>query len=91
MAKARVLAKVGVSAREGELVYYKNGVLYAVKAKRGGTKGAKHKCSSSGAAPAKKKSAPARKKATAKKKVATKKKATVRRNPVAKKTAKRRR
>lgn len=39
MAKGRLLAKVGVSGKKGELVYYKDGNLYAVKAKRGGTKG----------------------------------------------------
>lgn len=58
MAKTRVLARVGIKAKDGELVYYKNGVLYAVKAKRGGTKGAKKKkCSASSA---KKKVAPKR-------------------------------
>lgn len=41
MAKGRVLAVVGVKAKEGELVYYKDGKLYAVKAKRGGKKGRK--------------------------------------------------
>lgn len=41
MAKARVLAVVGVKAKEGELVYYKDGKLMAVKANRGGKKGRK--------------------------------------------------
>lgn len=39
MAKKRLLAKVGIKAKKDELVYYKDGNLYAVKAKRGGTKG----------------------------------------------------
>lgn len=42
--KGRLLAHVGVSAKDGEFVYYKDGNLYAVKRKVGGTRGAK-KCS----------------------------------------------
>lgn len=65
MANARLLAKVGVKGKPGELVFYKKGNLYAVPAKKGGTKGAKRKCSP-------KKSAP-KPKAVAKKKPAAKK------------------
>lgn len=53
MAKGRVLAVVGVKAKEGELVYYKDGKLMAVKAKRGGKKGRKV-CSASKPKPTKK-------------------------------------
>lgn len=75
MAKKRVLAKVGIKAKKGELVYYKDGVLYAVEAKRGGTKGAKRKCSTT---TTKRKAAP-RKKAAAKKTTARKKAASKKR------------
>jgi hypothetical protein len=83
MATKRVLARVGVKAKDGELVYYKDGVLYAVKAKRGGTKGAKKKkCAT------KKKAAPKKKKAAPKRKAATKKKAAPKRRVAKKKSSK---
>lgn len=86
MAKKRVLARVGIKAKKNELVYYKDGVLYAVERKEGGTKGAKHKCS---AAPAKKKKTATKKRAAAKKKTTVKKKAAPKKSAAKKKTAKR--
>jgi len=86
MAKARLLAKVGVKGEKGELVYYKDGNLYAVKAKRGGTKGAKRKCSTAKKKTAKRKPA-AKKKATATRKPATKKKAVAKKSVPKKRTA----
>lgn len=84
-AKKRVLAVVGVRAKKGELVYYKDGKLYAVEAKRGGTKGAKRKraCTSS------------RQKASTinnknNKDMATKKKRSTKKSATRKKTARKR-
>jgi hypothetical protein len=86
MAKGRLLANVGVKAKEGELVYYKDGKLYAVKAKRGGTKGRKS-CAVGKKKKAAKKAAP-RKKATARKKAAApKKKVASRKKSAPKKSA----
>lgn len=58
----RLVAKVGAKANKGELLYVKNGDVYAVKAKRGGSKKKKA---------AKKK--PAAKKKTARRKTPRKK------------------
>lgn len=85
MAKKRVLAVVNVKAKKGELVYYKDGKLIAVEAKRGGTKGAKRKCST--AKPAAKKKTAAKKKAAPKRKAAPKKKAAARKAAPKKKAA----
>lgn len=85
MAKKRVIGKLSEKLKEGELAYVKNGTVYAVEAKRGGTKGAKRKkCATKKKAAVKKKSAP---KKVARKKSAPKK-ATARKKAALKKTAK---